>query len=72
MADDFDKLEAFKQWMQSEFTQQCKKKYGTDVFNRYINAHLEDFLVSIEGHMEHLAEVSCSEDTFGTSDFDEE
>ena len=58
----FQKLEEFKEWMQSDFRTHCEAQYGADVFADYIFPYYDDFMECLEYNLEDLGEQSIQDE----------
>ena len=55
-------LERFKDYVNKEFPEFCKEKFGDGVYRNYIYPCMDDMLLSLEAHCEVLAEATAVED----------
>ncbi len=65
---DFENLEDFKEWMNTEFVKHCTKKYGEELYNRYILPYVSDMMENIEVHIGDLANKSVHDEELSYND----
>jgi len=76
METQFERLSAFKKWMQTDFRKKCVDEYGQELFAAFIYPYYMDFMECVEYHMEDLAEEHIQSEEFSIDnesfDFTEE